>query len=174
MNKRETPPGANPAARKGRNCGGSAFDGVAALAVLALGGRDRQPHLLPNGPGQEAAHGMRLPASGLLQFLGCDPARPLQQVQDRGRLAAIGAPAGLAAAAGFFAPLAFGAPLGAFFAGLAFFPAFPLAGATGARRGARLAFLVALGGSPAAVAGEVAVPSSITEFMFSPCAVNPR
>jgi hypothetical protein len=51
---------------------------------------------------------------------------------------------GFSARAAFFA--CFGV-LGAFLAGLAFFPAFPLAGATGARRGARVAFLLAFGGS---------------------------
>ena len=45
-----TPPGRNPAARK-RETRCSAFDGVGAFAVLALGGRDGQAHfLLPTAP----------------------------------------------------------------------------------------------------------------------------
>src|ERR1035438_9402055 len=68
------------------------------------------------------------------------------------------APSGLAA-------LAFVRPLGAFFAGVAFFPVLALAGATGARRGAPVAFLLGFGFAPAAVAGAVPV-SSVVEVMF--------
>src|SRR5580704_11690034 len=68
------------------------------------------------------------------------------------------------------AALAFFAPLGAFLAGVAFFPGLPFAGATGARRGARAAFLQALGCSSAAGAGAVAVSSAIF-ILVSPLAV---
>jgi hypothetical protein len=45
---KETPPGEHLAARRGR-ARDSAFDGVVALAVLALGGSDGQAQLLSNG-----------------------------------------------------------------------------------------------------------------------------
>src|SRR5579862_8908213 len=65
------------------------LDRVVALAVLALGGGNVQAHLLTDGPGQEPAHGMRLPAAGFLEFLGGRATRPFQQVEDLGGLAAI-------------------------------------------------------------------------------------
>ena len=108
--RRKKPPSANPAAWFETNTTGSGLDGVAALSVLALGGRDGQSHLLADGPGQEPSHGMRLPAGGFHQFLGCYAARPLQQFEDL---------VGFAALAG---ALRFLAPLGAFFAGVAFLP----------------------------------------------------
>jgi hypothetical protein len=67
----------------------SGFDGVAALAVLALGRRDSESHLLSNRPGEEATHGMRLPPGSFHQLLGCNAPGPLQQVQHLGRLAAV-------------------------------------------------------------------------------------
>jgi hypothetical protein len=51
--------------------------------------------------------------------------------------------------------------LGAFFAGVAFFPALALAAATGARRGAGVAFLLGFGLSPLPLAGAVPVSSVI-------------
>ena len=118
--KRETPPGRNPAARCERNRANSGFDGIAALAVLALGGRDGQAHLLADRAGQEPAHGMRLPAGGF-HAVPCWWLRPAASAGPgswrsccrRGRLG-----------------LAFFALLGAFLAGVAFFPALALAGAT--------------------------------------------
>src|SRR5580704_13869777 len=68
------------------------------------------------------------------------------------------------------AALAFFAPLGAFLAGVAFFPGLAFAGATGARRGARAAFLLALGCSSAAGVGAAAV-SSVIFILVSPVAV---
>jgi hypothetical protein len=65
-----------------------------------------------------------------------------------------------------FATLAFVRPLGAFLAGLAFFPDFALAGATGARLGATRAFLFGFGVSPAVVAGAVPV-SSVVDVIIS-------
>lgn len=50
-------------------------------------------------------------------------------------------------------------PLGVFFAGVAFLPALALAGAAGARLGARVAFLLGFGWAPAAMAGAVPVSS---------------
>jgi hypothetical protein len=58
----------------------------------------------------------------------------------------------------------FGA-LGDFSAALAFFPAFAMAGATGARRGARLAFFVALGCPSAAASVAWGFSSTIVEFI---------
>jgi hypothetical protein len=49
----EKPPRRNPGGQKEPNRWASAFDRVAALPVLGLGGRDRQPHLLAQGAGQE-------------------------------------------------------------------------------------------------------------------------
>ena len=45
----------------------SGFDGVSALAILSLGGHDRQLHLLCDGPRQEAPDAVRLPARRLHQ-----------------------------------------------------------------------------------------------------------
>src|SRR5580698_4261921 len=55
--ERETPPSMNPAARLERQLCGSGFHGIAALAVVALGGLDGQAHLLADRARQEAAHG---------------------------------------------------------------------------------------------------------------------
>ena len=97
---RETPPGRNPAARVVIERRVSGFDGVSALAILGLGGRHSQSHLLADRTGQKAAQGMRLPARKFHQsFEGC-PARPFQQVQDLGRLAAVAGSARLSAACG--------------------------------------------------------------------------
>jgi hypothetical protein len=87
--ERETPPGESPAARGVRNEWKSGFDGVSAISLLCLGGRHSQSHLLADRTGQESPDGMRLPARRLHQFLGSCAARPLQQLQDLGRLAAI-------------------------------------------------------------------------------------
>ena len=94
---------------------------------------------------------MRLPTGPLHQFGWTYAARPLQQVQDLG---------GLAALAG---PLAFVAPLGAFLAGVAFFPALAFLGATGARRGEPAAFFSALGSAAGICAGLV---FSAIDFFF--------
>jgi len=61
--------------------------------------------------------------------------------------------------------------LGAFLAGLDFFPDFPFFGATGARCGVRLAFLAALGCSSVAVAEAAAFSSSVfaRHLIFSLC-----
>ena len=100
--ERETPPGGYPAARRKRKGGNSGFDGVGALPVLALGGCDGQAHLLADSPRQEPADGMRLPAGGFHQFLGCCAAGPLQQVQDLGGLAAVAGAGGFLLAFGRF------------------------------------------------------------------------
>ena len=75
---------------------------MAALPVLALGGRDGQPHLLADGPGQEPAQGMRQPASRFEQFLGGYSAGPLQQIEDRRCLAAVPGTGGFLSAFGRF------------------------------------------------------------------------
>ena|ERR1035437_5534043 len=66
---------------------GSGFDGVAALAVLALCGCHGQALLLADGARQESAQRMRLPVRRLEQLLCGSSARPLQQVEDRGGFA---------------------------------------------------------------------------------------
>src|SRR5258706_14744365 len=82
--KRRTPPEVNPAARRNGNWRRSAFYRVIALAVLALSGCHGKAHLLADGPRQEPAYRMRLPACGFHQFLGGRAARPLEQFQDFG------------------------------------------------------------------------------------------
>src|SRR2546423_1511552 len=89
MNQQKTPPGANPAARKGRQKGRSGFDGIGTLSVFALGGYNRQPQLLPDGPGQEAADRMCLPACGFHEFGQGGPVLALKQGQDLGLLATV-------------------------------------------------------------------------------------
>src|ERR1700691_5131078 len=69
--KRVTPPVCFPAAPSERNKLELGFHGVAALPVLALGGRHRQAHLLADGTRQKATHGMRLPARYLPKFGAC-------------------------------------------------------------------------------------------------------
>src|SRR5439155_3348501 len=86
---RKTPPNVNPAARLVAVRSASGFHGIAALAVLALGGGDGQAHLLSDRARQVSAYRMRLPSGGLLQLLGRDAARPLQQFEDLGGLAAV-------------------------------------------------------------------------------------
>src|SRR5207248_1984522 len=87
--ERRKPPEMNPAARRNTFWRGSGFQRVVALAVLALGGCDRQSHLLADGARQKPAYRMRLPAYRFHQLLGRDSARPLQQFEDLGGLAAI-------------------------------------------------------------------------------------
>jgi len=134
MKRREkgTPPSGNPAARGRRDGSASAFDGVGALAVFALGGNDGQAHLLADGPRQEPANAVRLPASGLHQFLSRNAAVPLQQVQDLRGLAAVAGAFGLFRGFGRF---------GRFLGGGAFLPGFAFLGATFARCAPARAFL---------------------------------
>src|ERR1019366_313934 len=66
---KEKPPRRNPGGQKEPNRWASAFDRVAALPVLGLDGRDRQPHLLAQGAGQEPTDGVSLPAGGFHKFL---------------------------------------------------------------------------------------------------------
>jgi len=91
--KRKKPPGRSPAANPCRAASG--FDRVAELSVFGLRGNDVQAHLLPDGPGQEPANGMRLPARGFHQVLGGGAARPLQQFKESGCLTAIAGGAAL-------------------------------------------------------------------------------
>ena len=89
MRKQETPPGGNPAARNGRSGWESGFDGVTSLAVLDLGGCDGQSHFLADGPREKAAHTMRLPSRRFHQLGQRGSVGPLQQIEDRGGLAAL-------------------------------------------------------------------------------------
>ena len=106
----------------------SALDGVAALAILALGGCDSQPHFLADRTGQKAAHRMRLPASGFDQFLR----RGAPGRFSRSRTLAVLLPSRAPA----FAGLAFLGALAPFLAGVVFFPDLGFEDATCARRGA--------------------------------------
>src|ERR1039457_4301945 len=85
----EKPPRRNPGGQKEPISWASAFDRVTALPVLGLGGRDRQPHLLAQGDGQEPADRVRLPVGGFHEFLQGGAAGALQQVKDLGGLAAL-------------------------------------------------------------------------------------
>lgn len=91
LSKRETPPSGYPAARCEGMVVGSGFDGVAALPILSLGGRDGLAHFLADRSGQEAAYRMRLPSRRFHQLLGSYAARSLKQIQ---KLVGLGAVAG--------------------------------------------------------------------------------
>src|SRR5260370_38725149 len=87
--ERETPPGWNPAARAKQELRESGFQRVGALPVLSLRGRHVQPHLLTEGPADEASYGMRLPARSFHHFLEGGSVRPFQQIDHLGCLAAL-------------------------------------------------------------------------------------
>jgi hypothetical protein len=87
MNKRETPPGEYPAARKGRSWRFSAFDRVGPLAALVLSRNHVEAQLLPDSARKEAADAVGLPVGCLHQALKRRAFRPLQQIQDLLRLA---------------------------------------------------------------------------------------
>jgi hypothetical protein len=152
--KREKPPVQFPAADVFSEMSG--FDGVGPLVVLALGGRDRQAHFLPDGSGQEPANGMWLPGCGFHQLLGGNAARPLQQFEHLGGLAAVAGARRFLRALGRFP-------------GLAFFADFAFFGATWARRAPAVAFLVAFGSS--AEAAGTAPASGVDVMVFSPLVV---
>src|SRR5215813_6666147 len=107
--KKDTPPGKYPAARRGREGRDLGFHGIGTLSVLALGGRDGQPHSLADRARKEAAHGMRLPAGSLDQFLRRGAPWSFQQVKDLFGLTALSGVglrsdtfAGFGALGGFF------------------------------------------------------------------------
>src|SRR5881396_2790360 len=66
---KEKPPRRNPGGQKEPYRWASAFDRVAVLPVLGLGGRDCQPHLLAQDAGHKATDRMRLPAGSFHEFL---------------------------------------------------------------------------------------------------------
>src|SRR5712672_380912 len=74
--ERKTPPGWNPAARAKQELRESGFQRGGALPVLSLRGRHVQPHLLTEGPADEASYGMRLPARSFHHFLEGGSVRP--------------------------------------------------------------------------------------------------
>src|ERR1035441_9129465 len=86
---KEKPPRRNPGGQKESNRWASAFDRVAALLALSLGGRDRQPHLLAQGARQEPTDRVRLPAGGFHEFLQGGAAGAFQQVENLGGFAAL-------------------------------------------------------------------------------------
>src|SRR5579884_3276028 len=55
----------------------SALDRIAALTVFALRGRELEPELLADGPGEEPANAVGLPARGLHDFLQGGAVGPL-------------------------------------------------------------------------------------------------
>jgi len=59
---KEKPPRRNPGGKCESRWRRSALDGIAALAIFALAGRDEQSHFLSDCAGEEPADGMRLPA----------------------------------------------------------------------------------------------------------------
>src|SRR4029077_6162817 len=86
---KEKPPRRNPGGQKEPNRWASAFDRVAALPALGLGGLDCQAHLLAQRTGQEPTDRVRLPAGGFREFLQGGAAGVLQQVEYLGGLAAL-------------------------------------------------------------------------------------
>jgi hypothetical protein len=82
----EAPPRGCPGGQSGSGSSGSALDRVVALPVVALRGGDREAHLLPEGPADEPADAVRLPAGGLHNLLQVTPPH---QVEDLGGLAAL-------------------------------------------------------------------------------------
>src|SRR5437016_4638676 len=86
--QRETPPGLNPAARAEREWRESGSERVGTLPVLSLRGYYGQPHLLTEGPADEAPYGMGLPTGSFHHFLEGGSVRPFQQIDHLGGLAA--------------------------------------------------------------------------------------
>ena len=124
--KQESPPWPKPGGPEG-SATGLLGKAVNALPVLALRGFDREPHLLPQGPTDEPAHTVGLPAGRLHDLFQGGAVGPSQQIQDLGRLAPLPSGSGLLFAFGnlcglrrFGRRLRRGGP----------FPDFPLAGAT--------------------------------------------
>src|ERR1700674_4679934 len=76
----------------------SGFDGVAALPVLGLGGRNLQAHFLAHGTREEPTNRMGLPPGGFHESLERGPIRPFQKVEDLCGLTAVAGGAGLFAA----------------------------------------------------------------------------
>ena len=69
--ERETPPGRNPTALSRPNCTRSALDRIPTPAVLTLRGDYGQAHLLADGPRDEPADSMWLPARHLHDLRQC-------------------------------------------------------------------------------------------------------
>jgi hypothetical protein len=163
VNKRKTPPGANPAAKWKREGLDLGFHGIAAFSVLALSGRNHQAHLPADDSRQEPAQAMRLPARQFQQFLGRGALGPFSSSRIVWVLLPSQTPFSLAAFPGR-APLAFFVPL----AGLAFFPDLALDDATLRARLAAVAFFAAFGLSPVAVSWAVSVSSTVVIMLVSP------
>src|SRR5579859_5964089 len=81
---KEKPPRRSPGGQKEPNRWASAFDRVAALPALGLGGLNCQAHILAQGAGQEPTDRVRLPAGGFREFLQSGAAGALHQVEDLG------------------------------------------------------------------------------------------
>ncbi len=94
-------------------------EAVDAIAILPFGGFNVEAHFLAQGAGEEAAHGVGLPVGSFHEVVQSHAARPLQQVQDFGRLACWAGATGWCAGLGAFtcpgglAPRLGGAGLGA-------------------------------------------------------------
>src|SRR5881628_652375 len=117
-------PGAKGLPALGGKEGSWLADDVHALVVLAAYGINRQPHFLAQGTRDEPAHAVLLPSSPFM--ISASVAPPLRW--SRPRTLAVLLPS-RALAAGFACLAALGA-LWPFLAGVAFFPALPLPGAT--------------------------------------------
>ncbi len=63
-------------------------EAVNAIAMLSFGGFNLEAQSLAQSAGQEATHGVGLPAGGFHQVVQGSATRPAQQVEDFGRLAA--------------------------------------------------------------------------------------
>jgi hypothetical protein len=100
--RREKPPGLNPAAEREADWFGSVFDRVGTLAVLRLGRGDLQAHLLADGAGKEPADAVGLPVGCFHQTLKRGALRPFQQIEDFSRLATVAGGTGLFSGLGRF------------------------------------------------------------------------
>ena len=158
--RRQTPPSRSPAACK-RTWRGSGFDRVGPLPSSPLVDVTVSPIFLPTVPERKPRTEWGNQPVALISSLAVTPFGRLSRSRILAVLLPSRATSGLAALASLLGAFAFVRPLGAFLAGVAFFPALVLAGATGARRGARVAFLLSFGLAPSAVAGAVSVSSGI-------------
>lgn len=73
---------------------------IDALAIVAFHRDQGQPHLLADGPGEEAPHRMLQPTGGGHQFAESDPALVFEDRHNRSRLAVLGGTFGLGAVVG--------------------------------------------------------------------------
>src|SRR5579862_6839657 len=92
---KEKPPKRNPGGQREPIGWASAFDRVAPLPVLGLGGRDCQAHLLAQNTGDKSSDRVSLPAGGFHEILPGGATGALQQVKELGGFAAVAGTSGL-------------------------------------------------------------------------------